>query len=100
MGPIARPSADKYGPSATHARRALVDHGLKRRETRHPPMTVQELEREQEKALPKDDLTPFEGQWVALRDGHVVAADLDPVALRDNAAVKDTDALIPVPPAG
>jgi hypothetical protein len=60
-------------------------------------MTVQDVEREQEKLVPKDDLKPYAGQWVALREGHVIASDLDAVALRDKPEVRDDDAIIPVP---
>lgn len=60
-------------------------------------MTVDELEREQKKALPIDDLTPYRGQWVALRDGHVIVSDFDAAALRDNPDVRDGDVLTPVP---
>lgn len=60
-------------------------------------MTVHEIERKQNELAPKDDLSPYVGQWVALRDGHVVASDLDAVALRDNPAVHEDDVLMPVP---
>ena len=60
-------------------------------------MTVAEIQQE---SLPKQDLSPYAGQWVALRDGLVVASDLDPVALRDNPVVRASDTLLPVPPAG
>jgi hypothetical protein len=60
-------------------------------------MTVDKLEREQGKLLPAEDLSPYRGQWIALREGRVIASDLDPIALRDNAAVDETDALLPVP---
>jgi hypothetical protein len=63
-------------------------------------MSVHEFEQAQQNALPKDDLTPYAGQWVALRDGHVIASDLDAVALRDNPVVTSEDALQPVPPSG
>lgn len=63
-------------------------------------MTVEELEREQQRLLPKEDLAPFAGQWVALRDGRVIAHDLDPVVLRDHQAVLETDMLMPVPAGG
>jgi hypothetical protein len=46
------------------------------------------------------DLTPYAGQWVALRDGEVVASDLDAVALRYRPEVLPTDALLPVPDPG
>jgi len=60
-------------------------------------MTVDELEREQSRPLSQDDLTPYRGRWVALRDGHVVASDFDSVALRDNPDVREDDMLVPVP---
>jgi hypothetical protein len=60
-------------------------------------MTVDELGREQDKLLPTEDLAPYRGQWIALRGGRVVASDLDPIALRDNPDVRETDALMPVP---
>lgn len=60
-------------------------------------MTVKEIKREQAKSLPREDLAPYAGQWVALREGVVVAADLNPVSLRDNPAVQASDALQPVP---
>jgi Family of unknown function (DUF5678) len=63
-------------------------------------VTVEELEREQAKLDPKDDLSPYEGQWVALRDGRVVASDLDPVVLRDKPEVTEDDVLMLVPTGG
>ena len=63
-------------------------------------MPVEEIQREQQGAMPQEDLSPYAGQWVALRDGRVVASDIDPVALRENPEVTETDALFPVPAAG
>ena len=63
-------------------------------------MTVDELQREQEQDLPAEDLTPYRGQWVALRDGHVVASALDAVELRDRDEVQETDELLLVPAHG
>jgi len=60
-------------------------------------MAVQEIQREQQAMMPKEDLVPYAGQWVALRDGRVVASDLDGVALRGNPAVSEADTLILVP---
>lgn len=60
-------------------------------------MSVVDIEREQEAAMPRDDLSPYAGQWVALRDGHVVTAAIDPVTLQHDPAVRDTDDLLPVP---
>lgn len=44
-----------------------------------------------------EDLTPYAGSWVAIRDGKVVASTLDPVELRDHPDVHDDDLLMPVP---
>lgn len=60
-------------------------------------MTVQEA---QHQLAPKEDLTQYAGQWVALRDGYVVAHDLDPAALRARDEVHEGDAIIPVADAG
>ncbi|MDX6566805.1 MAG: hypothetical protein QOE10_2467, partial [Gaiellales bacterium] len=55
-----------------------------------------------ERALPEDDLEHYTGQWVAVRDGTVVAHDADPAALQANPAVLPTDDVFPVgdPPSG
>ena len=55
-----------------------------------------------ELALPEDDLEHYDGEWVAVRDGKVVAHDVDPEALQANPAVLPTDDLFPVgdPPSG
>ena len=45
----------------------------------------------------REDLTPFAGSWVAIRDGKVVASALDAVELRDNPEVHEDDVLMPVP---
>ncbi|MGH9019509.1 MAG: hypothetical protein ACRDV0_00600 [Acidimicrobiales bacterium] len=42
-----------------------------------------------------DDLTPYEGSWVALREGRVVDGDADPAALRQR--VRQSDKLLLVP---
>jgi hypothetical protein len=63
-------------------------------------MAVDEIQREQARSTPHVDLTPYAGQWVALRDGEVVASDLDAVALRYRPEVLPTDALLPVPDPG
>lgn len=61
-------------------------------------VTLQEsFERAQRAAMPAVDLTDYEGAWVAVRDGRVVASSLDAVALRRNPAVDPDDMLIPVP---
>lgn len=45
----------------------------------------------------KEDLTPYMGKWVALRNGKVVASDLSAKGLRGKAEVRPTDAIVPVP---
>lgn len=60
-------------------------------------MPVKEIQRE---PLVTDDLSPYTGTWVAIRDGKIIASALDPVELRDNPDVHNDDALMPVPPDG
>ena len=45
----------------------------------------------------EDDLTPYRGTWVAIRDGKVVANALDALELRDDPAVRENDWLLLVP---
>ena len=47
-----------------------------------------------------EDLTPYAGSWVAIRDGKVVASALDPVELRNKPEVAEHDLLMPVPDSG
>jgi len=56
-------------------------------------MTVAER---QQKLAAKQDLSRYAGQWVALRDGYVIAAALDAVTLREQPGVQEDDILIPV----
>jgi hypothetical protein len=62
-------------------------------------MSTSELDRKQAEILPKEDLTPYAGRWVALRDGHVVASDVDAVSLRNRPEVTEDDVIAPVPDA-
>jgi hypothetical protein len=73
---------------------ARTQHDISKKGTE---LTVEELVRAQQSVLPKEDLTAYEGLWVALRDGLVVASDVDAVALRDNPDVREDDVLTPVP---
>jgi Family of unknown function (DUF5678) len=43
------------------------------------------------------DLEPYRGRWVAVRDGRIVASDVDTAALRVDPAVESTDAIVLVP---
>jgi hypothetical protein len=54
---------------------------------------------DQASLAPREDLRPYAGKWVALRDGYVVASADDSVSLRDDPAVKESDQLLPVPAA-
>lgn len=38
---------------------------------------------DQASLAPKEDLRPYAGKWVALRDGYVIASAEDSVSLRD-----------------
>ena len=49
--------------------------------------------------LVTEDLRPYAGSWVAIRDGKVIAAALDAVELRDHPDVREDDLLMPVPDA-
>lgn len=59
-------------------------------------MIVQDLDKAQQKLEPKDDLAPYAGQWVALRDGKVIAHDIDPIRLREQDGVTEEDVILPV----
>jgi Family of unknown function (DUF5678) len=55
-----------------------------------------------ESSLPEGDLQHYDGQWVAVRDGRVVAAAADEEALRAAPAVREGDDVYPIgdPPSG
>jgi hypothetical protein len=57
-------------------------------------MSVHELERLQEELSPKEDLSQYEGRWIALRNGHVIAVANDPTELRENAEVREDDGIL------
>jgi hypothetical protein len=63
-------------------------------------MPVDEIQREQNRAMPHEDLTPYVGRWIAVRDGKVVASDLDAVALRNHPEVRSDDEILLVPDRG
>jgi uncharacterized protein DUF5678 len=56
----------------------------------------------EESSLPEGDLEHYTGQWVAVRDGVVVASAPDEAALRADPAVRDRDDVYPIgePPSG
>jgi hypothetical protein len=57
---------------------------------------------EAESSLPPGDLQNYEGQWVAVRDGVVVASAPDEEALRAHPDVQEGDDVYPIgdPPSG
>jgi len=59
-------------------------------------VTVEEIQKQQEALMPKGDLTPYAGKWVAIRDGEVVASDIDSQRLREHDDVRPDDVLAPV----
>jgi hypothetical protein len=57
-------------------------------------MTIQEIQSE---FAITDDLAPYRGSWVAIREGKIVADAIDAVELRSNPAVRESDWLLLVP---
>jgi hypothetical protein len=55
-----------------------------------------DLHRGQAELEPKEDLSPYLGKWVALRNGKVIASDLSADRLRNQAEVRPTDVIVPV----
>jgi hypothetical protein len=57
---------------------------------------------EHEQELPEDDLSNFDGRWVAVRAGIVVAHAEDEQTLRADPNVQDGDDVYPIgdPPSG
>jgi hypothetical protein len=57
---------------------------------------------DEESSLPEGDLQHYDGQWVAVRDGRVVAAAVDEETLRADPAVQEGDDVYPIgdPPSG
>lgn len=63
-------------------------------------MAVQDqndFRRAQAQLEPQEDLSPYMGKWVALRNGKVIANDLSAKGLRSKAEVRPTDVIMPVP---
>lgn len=59
-------------------------------------MTVEEIQRHQEAAMPTGDLEPYAGKWIAVRDGEIVASELTLARLREHPDVLLTDVCHPV----
>lgn len=57
-------------------------------------MPTQEIQRD---SITDDDLSPYRGMWIAVRDGHVIASDIDPSRLLAQSLVTEDDWLVPVP---
>ena len=60
-------------------------------------MTVEEITTSQQATLSTEDLRPYAGQWVALRDGRVIEHALDPVTLRRRPGITTDDQILVVP---
>ncbi len=58
--------------------------------------TQEDFERAQTELNPREDLAPYRGRWVALRDGYVVASDLSLTSLRAQPGLRETDVFMPV----
>ena len=56
----------------------------------------EEAEEVQADSMPKEDLRPFAGEWVALRHGYVVEHDRDLARLREHPSVRVDDVFFPV----
>jgi hypothetical protein len=55
------------------------------------------FERRQQELAIQDDLRPYEGQWVAIRNGHAVAHDFDLGRLYQSPDVDPGDLIVAVP---
>ena len=60
-------------------------------------MVAQELLHQQRALAPKDDLAPYAGKWVVLRNGRVVASEQDMRTLISNGLFGDRDSVLRVP---
>jgi hypothetical protein len=69
----------------------MEEHGLLM-----PILDQDKFLRAQTELNPKESLRPYQGRWVALRDGKVIASDLSLAALRSQPEVKGTDVVMPV----
>lgn len=57
-----------------------------------------DLRRAQTELDARVDLSPYLGQWVALRDGRVVASDKRVETLLSSSKVRESDVLMPISP--
>lgn len=62
--------------------------------------TIEEIERLQEESRPKEDLSAYAGEYVALRKGRVVGHDIDFLTLRRYPKVRVDDLIVHVPGPG
>jgi hypothetical protein len=60
-------------------------------------MSPTEVQRRQSELAPREDLSSYVGQWVALRAGRVIAHDIGLSALRRHPEVEEPDVVVPVP---
>lgn len=60
------------------------------------PATVEKIQRQQEAAMPRGDLAPYAGKWIAVRDGEIVASDISLDRLRQHPEVRPSDVCHPI----
>ena len=51
----------------------------------------------QDRPLSSEDLTPYRGRWVVLRDGRIIADGDSPEELRASEEVKQSDIVVLIP---
>ena len=59
-------------------------------------MTVEEIQRHQEAAMPRGDLEPYAGKWIAVRNGEIIASDITLARLREHPEVLSSDVCHPI----
>jgi hypothetical protein len=59
-------------------------------------MSVSEIKRRQQQLEVEEDLAPYAGKWVALRNGRVVGSDVDAVELTRQPDVRADDVIMRV----
>jgi hypothetical protein len=63
-------------------------------------LIAEDVARSQQELTPTEDLAPYAGKWVALRDGKVIASAADLQTLRHRRDVDSDDVAVPVAPSG
>lgn len=57
----------------------------------------QAVAQRQQRAFPEGDVSRYAGQWIAVRDGEVVASGPDIGSVRSDPAVREGDAFASIP---